>query len=55
MQNSLLDRTYAGISELRVRCAAVSQAVRVGENSAGLAFLRRLENPMDFPLTMADP
>jgi hypothetical protein len=35
---------------VRARCAAVSQTVRVGENSAGLAFLRRrLENPMDFP------
>ena len=54
MQNSLLDRTRAGISQLRARCAAVSQAVRVGENSAGLAFLRRLENPMDYPPTMVD-
>jgi hypothetical protein len=34
---------------VRARCAAVSQTVRVGENSAGLAFLRRLENPVGFP------
>jgi hypothetical protein len=38
LQNSLLDRAYTGISELHVCCAAVSQAVRVGENSIGLAF-----------------
>jgi hypothetical protein len=49
LQNSLLDRAYAGISKLRVRCVAVSQAVCVGENSAGLAFHCRLENPMDSP------
>jgi hypothetical protein len=52
LQNSLLDRAYTSISELRVRCAAVSQAVRVGENSAGLAFLCRLENPMGHPPTL---
>jgi hypothetical protein len=38
LQNSLLNRAYTGISELHVRCIAVSQAVHVGENSIGLAF-----------------
>jgi hypothetical protein len=38
---------YTGISELYVRYIAVSQVVYVGENSVGLAFLYRLENPYE--------
>jgi hypothetical protein len=52
MQNSLLNKTYAGISELHMCYAAVSQAVCVGENSAGLTFLYRLENPIGHPPTL---
>jgi hypothetical protein len=41
-----------GISELHVRCAAISQVVYISENSIGLAFLYRLENPMSHPPTL---